>query len=345
MRFGFWVKGLLMSNITIRKPDDFHLHIRQGEAMKSYLSRTTSSFARAIIMPNTQPAVYCAADMISYRNKIVTASDGSGFKPLMTFALSPKHTKTELEELKKAGVVAAKYYPAGATTNSEHGIKKWSDCEEQLAIISDLEIPLSIHGEDPDAPALEREDEFIPSIDEICNKFPKLKVIFEHISSRHTVEKLVGKYSNLGFTVTLHHLLITQEDIFGGALNPHNFCRPMAKTAKDRDALVELVLSGENSIFFGSDSAPHLKANKECAGAAAGLYSAPVLLPALVQFFADNGKLDLLEPFTSEYGAQFYGLELNNETITLEEKSWIVDEIVDGVVPFMSGQEIRFGVV
>jgi dihydroorotase len=328
------------NRISFSLPDDFHLHLRQGPPMEEYARLTAQAgFRRALIMPNTVPPVVDPAGLIAYRNEIERAA-GSGFTPLMTFKLMPGMTAFQVQSLAEAGAVAGKYYPAGATTNSADGLTHWHLCADAMAEMERLGLVFSIHGEDPQAPALEREQRFLPEFREMVAAFPRLKMVFEHISSAEGAAMVAELPENIAATVTIHHLLLTQEDILGGGLNPHHFCRPLPKTAQDRQAIIDLVLSGSPKVFFGSDSAPHLREKKEGASGAAGIFTSPVVLPLLIRFFEEQNRLDLLESFLSVRGADFYGIERNNKKIEFVRESWIVPEEYAGVVPLMAGQRL-----
>ncbi|MDC7222267.1 MAG: dihydroorotase [Spirochaetales bacterium] len=326
--------------ITFRAPDDFHLHLRQGAPMAEYARLTAEAgFARAMVMPNTMPPVVDPAGLESYRQEIQSGA-GPDFTPLMTFKLLPHMKAEEVRALAEAGAVAGKYYPAGATTNSSDGLTDWSLCAAAMAEMERLGLVFSIHGEDPLAPALEREQRFLPRFREMVAAFPKLKMVFEHISSAEGAAMVKELPDNVAATVTVHHLLLTQEDLLGGGLKPHLFCRPLPKTAHDRQAIRDLVLSGSPKVFFGSDSAPHLKAKKECSSGAAGIFTAPLALPLLISFFEEQGRLDLLESFLSEKGADFYGCEKNKGTVTFVREPQLIPSEYGGVVPFKAGETV-----
>lgn len=329
-----------MRTINIRRPDDFHVHIRQGELMPVYLSYTARIFGRALIMPNILPPVGDCHSLRKYKAEIEAAAPG--FTPLMSFKLRPGMGTSEIRELKKCGAIAGKYYPAGATTNSEDGITHWTQIRKELEVMEKEGIVFSFHGEVPEAPSLQREQDFVPYFQEIRKNFPDLKIVFEHVSSKAAVEAVWEASENTAASITLHHLLLTVEDIIGGGLNPHLFCRPLPKTNADREAVRNAAFSGNLRFFFGSDSAPHPRENKECAFGAAGIFTSPVLLPALVSFFDEQKKLDLLESFISRFGAEFYGLELSKETITLKEEKWRVPESCGGAVPLFAGQQLSW---
>jgi dihydroorotase len=333
--------------LVMRAPDDFHLHLRQGAPLEYYTTLSKNAgFARAIVMPNTTPAINTPTTLKAYREEIERAGQSQpgmvSFTPLMTFKLMPGMTPAEVQDLHKAGAVMGKYYPAGATTNSSDGLSHWSQCEEAMGEMERLGMVFSIHGEDPLAPALEREQLFLDQFREMVNAFSDLKMVFEHISSAQGVEMVMSLPDRIGASVTAHHLLLTQEDLLGGGFNPHLFCRPLPKTARDRKAIQELVLSGAGKIFFGSDSAPHIRSMKECSSAAAGIFTAPVALPLIIDFFEKQGKEDLLEPFLSERGADFYGLPRNKGEVTFVREDWLVPGSYGDIVPMMAGEVLSW---
>ncbi|MBN2657487.1 MAG: dihydroorotase [Spirochaetales bacterium] len=327
-----------MKRIEIRKPDDFHIHLRQGELLKMTVPHCSAYFSRAVVMPNTIPPIDSASTLEEYRRQIVEIDPG--FNPLMTFKLLKNMKESDVRALKKAGAIAGKLYPAGATTNSTDGITDWRDIAGLLKVMEEEQLVLSIHGEDPSVYSLDREKAYIPEILEICRKFPGLKVVFEHLSSAEGIQAVAEGPDNLAGTITVHHLLLTLDDVIGGALNPHNFCKPVLKGPEDRKAIQKVVLEGNRKFFFGSDSAPHSAAKKQ--EGAAGSYSAPVSLALLAEFFDGCGKLPMLEDFVSRFGAEFYGMPLNEERIELAEESWIVPEAYGEVIPFFASKVIRW---
>lgn len=329
--------------IKLHSPFDAHLHLRDGEMLKTTVKATSRAFAGAMVMPNLIPAVTTVKQIKRYKEEILKNTDDK-FEPYFAFFLSDKLTPKDIEELKPY-VIAAKMYPAGATTNSDGGVTGFDSPElmAQLKALEDLEIPLSIHGE-TNGEVMDREREFAIVYETFVKKFPKLKIIMEHISTKELTE-LVDKYDNLFATVTLHHLIYTLDDVIGGGLNPHNFCKPIIKTKADRKAIQDLVFSGNKKVFFGSDSAPHLKENKEKSGGAAGIYSAPCLLEKVTEFFVHNGKEDLLQSFLHDNSMNVYNLDLPKREVVLEEKEFQVPSMVNGVVPFMAGETVLYSIV
>lgn len=330
--------------ITIRRPDDFHVHFRQGPELGAYVRDTAAVFARALAMPNTVPQVSDPDRLSRYRAEITAAAPD--FTPLMSFTVGPELDRVKLEALAAAGAVAGKLYPRGATTNSEHGVEDVRALVPVFSEMARLGLVLCIHAEDPTAPVLDREEAFLPAVEEIVRTVPELKAVLEHLSGRAALALVTeGGYPNLSATVTAHHLLLTLDDLLGGKLAPHNFCKPVVKTADDREALRQAVFSGDGRLFFGSDSAPHSRAAKECASGAAGIYSAPVALPLLAELFERNGALDRLGSFVSLHGARFYGLPENPGTVTLEKTAWRIPDEYHGVVPLRAGTECSWKVV
>ncbi|MCL2792522.1 MAG: dihydroorotase [Spirochaetaceae bacterium] len=340
--------------ISIRKPDDMHLHLRQGEILKVCAPESAKWFQRAMIMPNTIPPIINSERLISYRKEIEEAVfyrnnresniPKENFTPLMSFKLYPGMKEEEVIKLSKAGAVAGKLYPEGSTTNSEDGVKSWKQITEALSAMSKLGIILAIHGEKPDSFVLDREKDYLPELFQIIEHYPDLKIVLEHVSSVEGVNAVINGPVNLGGTITIHHLLITLDDLLGGGINPHNFCKPVVKTPKDREAIQNAALSGNRKFFFGSDSAPHPESLKIKTGGNAGIFSAPVAFPLLVSFFEKNGSKELLENFTSRYGAEFYNLPLNSSSITLERKESKVPERFSDIVPFMAGATIEWDI-
>ncbi len=326
--------------LTIRKPDDMHLHLRQGTGMRNYAADSASSFARAVIMPNITPPIISSRLIREYYRAINEVVPD--FHPIMTFQLIPGIDKQKLRLMLESGAAAGKLFPAGVTTNSENGITDIDSLFNIFSIMEELDIILSIHGENPTSESLNRETDFLPVLTKISENFPKLRIILEHVSTKCGVLAIGSLPDNVAATITVHHLLLTLDDVIGDTLQPHNFCKPIPKTADDREALREAVFSGNKKFFFGSDSAPHLKADKEASRGAAGIYSAPVAVSLLAQLFDENNKLDMLENFTSRYGAEFYTLPLNRGKLTLSKKPWTIPAEYHGVVTLFAGKEVSW---
>jgi dihydroorotase len=325
-------------SIVIRTPDDMHLHLRQGTALADYAKRTSSSFGRAVVMPNLVPPISTPELLESYRNEIQKLAPG--LEPLMTFKLLPGMSPEMVTALKGAGSVAGKYYPEGVTTNSEDGIRNTDELYPILEVMEDSGLVLCIHGEEPGAPVLDRESAFLPQFEEMAVRFPRLRMVFEHVSTAEGVSVVEKLPANISATVTVHHLLFTLEDLMATGLDPHLYCKPVVKTEVDRREIQRVVLEQNRKFFFGSDSAPHPVAAKTTAPAAAGVYSAPVAMPLLIDFFDTNNALDKLEDFTSLFGPEFYRLPLNREESTWVNIPWQVPGIVDGVVPLCAGKQL-----
>lgn len=324
-----------MKEIKFIKPDDFHIHIRQGEAMTNYLLDSAKQFKRGIIMPNTVPPVITVADVEKYRARINGIAPN--FEPLMTFKILPDTDPKDIRLLKDAGVLSGKYYPAGATTNSEDGITDWKVIIPVLKEMERLDMILSIHGEVPDSFILDREKDFLPILIDINREFPNLRIILEHVSSKEGIDCIRSLPRNVAGTITLHHLLSTIQDVINDS---NNKCMPVPKLPVDRNAIRNAVISGDSKFFFGSDSAPHKLEEKNCSVAKSGVYTAPVLLPKLVELFEEYDALDKLEAFLSTKGADFYNLSYNTETIALVKKSMVVPLEIHGVVPYLAGSTI-----
>lgn len=335
--------------ITIRRPDDMHLHLRQGELLKNCISDTAGIVARALVMPNILPPVCSAQRLTSYKSEIEEAlkelPGKPDFTPLMTFKLYPDMKEDVLEPLFKAGAVAGKLYPEGSTTNAEDGVKSWKQIREALSFMEKKGIALSIHGERPESFVLEREKDYLAELGAILHNYPSLKVVLEHVSSKEGVDFVLAGPPNLAATITVHHLYLTLDDLIGGGINPHNFCKPVVKTPRDRDAVRKAALSGNSKFFFGSDSAPHPETSKLKKNGSAGIYTAPCALPMLASFFENNGSLDLMENFTSRFGAEFYSLGLNKGTITLEKKGFKIPLNRGSIIPFMAGEDAQWSIV
>jgi len=313
----------MMNELTVKRPDDWHLHLRDGDMMRAVLPYTAELYGRAVIMPNLKPPVKTAEDAAAYQQRILDClPSGHGFQPLMTIYLTDDTPPADIRTAKDEGLVAAvKLYPVGATTNSEHGVTDIKKVYRIFEVMQNLTIPLSIHGEtsDPDIDIYDRESVFIErELDPLRREFPELKIVLEHVSSKTGVDYVLAAEKGLGATVTPHHLLINRNNLFAGGLNPHMYCLPLAKQEADRLAIRSAAVSGDARFFFGSDSAPHRIADKEKAGGAAGIFNIPTALSCIAQVFEAQEALDNLEAFLSLNGARFYGLPSNPDTITLK---------------------------
>lgn len=326
------------NTITLIQPDDMHIHVRQGENLAGYVGDLEEHFARAIIMPNLLPPVVTADDVDNYRQEILAVAKRE-FTPLMTFKVMENSKPADLY---KAGCTAGKYYPKGVTTNSEDGN---SSVDALFPVFEQMQangLVLCIHGEEPGSFILDREKDFLTSLARIIENFPALRIVLEHVSTKDAVDFVKNGPDTLAATITPQHLLMTLDDVIGGNLQPHHFCKPVLKRPEDRTAIQDVVLSGNKKFFFGSDSAPHLKGAKECDCGCAGVYSAPVNMSLLIDFFFANNKIELLQGFTSEYGADFYELPRNTKLVTYIKKPWTVPGEYHGVVPLMAGQDLNW---
>jgi len=331
-----------MNELTIRRPDDWHAHLRQ-DGLLDVVEYTARHFGRALVMPNTVPPILTAEDAARYRDQISYRWLGGGFQPVMTIKITDATTPEMILAAKEAGVIAGKAYPVGVTTGSTDGITDFEtkNLNNVFQTMAEVGMVLCIHGEEPEWHALHAEQGFIMKFGRLAREFPELKIVLEHASTKHTVGAVNMVLNvNVAATITAHHLLLTFGDVVDAKMHPHNFCKPIAKTPEDKDALIKAATSGNPKFFFGSDSAPHLRTAKENASVPAGCFTAPVALPLLAQIFEDAGALDKLEDFTSRFGAEFYGLPLNEGTVTLVKKPWVVPTLLNGCVPFMAGQEL-----
>ncbi|MCI5601808.1 MAG: dihydroorotase [Hallerella porci] len=329
-----------MKTLTLPLPDDFHVHLRQGELLKNYAKTVAKEFGRILVMPNTVPPIASAENVRDYYAQIKSAAPQLDL--LMTFKLNAKISADELVKMKEAGVVAGKYYPAGVTTNSEDGVSEFESIFPVVAEMEKLGLVLCIHGEEPSAFCLDREKEFIRRVEILAERFPKLRIVFEHLSTAAAVEAVKRLPANVAATITAHHLIHTLDDVIGGSLQPHHFCKPLPKRPEDRKALREAAFSGNPKFFFGSDSAPHAQSKKECCCGAAGVYSAPVAIPVLIQLFESANALDKLPNFIAGFGADFYGIPRPTKTVTYINSPWTVPANVDGAVPLFANQTLNW---
>ncbi|WP_457563478.1 dihydroorotase [Caminibacter pacificus] len=321
--------------MILNTPIDMHLHLREGKMLKDVIPYSAKQFAAAVIMPNLIPPVDNRQRLESYKEEILANSED--FTPLMNVFMR-EYTEDELLDLAE-DIFAIKLYPAGITTNSEGGVKSIENVYPVLEIMQELNIPLSVHGE-TNGFVLDREREFAVVYEKLARDFPKLKIIMEHVGSAELLD-LLDRYDNLYATVTLHHLLLTLDDLIGGALNPHNFCKPVIKTPKDRDAIQKFVKSGHKKVMFGSDSAPHPIKNK--LKGAAGLFSAPVILPALAEFF--DGDIETFQKFISDNARENFNLNVPEKKVEIIEEEWTAPYIVGEVKPMFAGRVFRYKVL
>jgi len=309
--------------LTLRTPDDWHLHLRDGAMLAAVARATSAQFRRAIVMPNLVPPVRLSEDAARYRDAILAAvPPGQAFEPLMTLYLTETTEAEDLRQGWEAGLVTAvKLYPAGATTNSDAGVRNLTVLDPVFETMADLGMPLLIHGEvvDPEIDIFDREAVFIErELKPLRQRHPGLKVVFEHITTAEAVAYVESEGQNLAATITAHHLRLNRNDLLVGGMRPHHFCLPVAKREVHRLALRRAATSGNPKFFLGTDSAPHLVSDKESACGCAGIFSAPVALESYATTFEEDGALDRLEAFASEFGPRFYGLPLNEGTVTLE---------------------------
>jgi len=340
-----------MNKLTITRPDDWHLHLRDGETLKALLPDTAHRFARAIVMPNLRPPVTNVDLALAYRERILEAlPSGLQFEPLMTLYLTDNTTGAEIKKASESGFVhAVKYYPAGATTNSDSGVTDLNKCSQIFEVMQNLGMPLLMHGEvtDGDVDVFDREKVFIDrNMKPLLARFPELKVVFEHITTRDAAQFVTAAPANVAATITPHHLLMNRNAMFAGGMRPHHYCLPILKREEHRQALVEAAISGSPKFFLGTDSAPHPKSAKESACGCAGMYSAHAAIELYAEVFDAENALAKLEAFASFYGADFYGLPRNQDHITLVKESWQVPAEMefgdDVLVPLRAGQSVQW---
>ncbi|NBS58506.1 MAG: dihydroorotase [Betaproteobacteria bacterium] len=340
-----------MDSITLTRPDDWHLHLREGDSLASVLPHTARCFARAIVMPNLKSPITTTKRALDYRELILAAlPENSRFEPLMTLYLTDDTPPEEIARAKLSGRIhGVKLYPAGATTHSDAGVTRLSRCFHTLEKMQELGIPLLIHGEvtDPEIDIFDREKAFLEmTLGPLVERFPDLKVVLEHITTRDAVQYVEVTGPNIGATITAHHLLMNRNALFLGGIRPHNYCLPVLKREEHREALVEAAISGNPKFFLGTDSAPHAKHTKEAACGCAGLYTAHAAIELYASAFEEAHALDMLEGFASFHGADFYGLPRNKDRITLVRKEWRVpDSYKFGeheVVPMRAGESLAW---
>jgi dihydroorotase len=316
--------------LTLARPDDWHLHLRDNAAMAAVLPFTARQFGRAIVMPNLKPPVTTAAVALAYRERIRAASPaGSGFQPLMTLYLTDHTPPDEIKRAKDAGVVALKLYPAGATTNSAEGVTDLRKTYLTLEAMQREGLLLLVHGEvtDPSVDIFDREAVFIDRVMQPLRKdFPELKVVFEHITTKDAADYVASNDARMGATLTAHHLLFNRNALFTGGLRPHYYCLPVLKKERHRVALVKAATSGNPRFFLGSDSAPHASQMKEQSVCGAGCFTAPAALELYAQAFEDANALDKFEQFASFNGADFYGLPRNTDKVVLRREPWTLPQ-------------------
>lgn len=336
-----------LPTFEINEPLDMHLHLRDEDMLSLVGPLTSQTFSGALVMPNLVPPITTKEALLSYKQRIKNVCEEDNFEPFVTLFFKNDYTYEFLEDIKK-DIIAIKLYPAGITTNSETGVSSM-DVEvlrPTLESMSKLGIPLCVHGE-TNGFVMDREKEFMPIYESLAIAFPNLKIIMEHITTKDAIE-LLDKYDNLYATVTLHHLLITLDDVAGGMLQPHLFCKPIAKRPEDRAALLNTALGAHPKLMFGSDSAPHPKHKKESCGCAAGVFTAPIALQVLTQLFEKHGALNNLNKFLSLNAQKIYNLKLAKKTVTLIKKDFRVPSAYEykneSVVPMYSGEVISWSI-
>ncbi len=341
-----------MQTLTITRPDDWHLHLRDGAALAAVLPDTARRFGRAIVMPNLKPPVTTVALAAAYRDRILAALPGGmKFVPLMTLYLTDNMLAAEVDAIKASGFVhAIKLYPAGATTNSDAGVSDLKKCAATLARMEKLGVPLLVHGEvtDPAVDIFDREAVFIDTVlQPLLRDFPALKVVLEHVTTKDGIDFIAGSGANVAGTLTAHHLLLNRNAIFAGGIRPHNYCLPVLKRESHRRALVAAAISGNPKFFLGTDSAPHAQNTKEAACGCAGCYTAHAGIELFAETFEAAGALDRLEGFASHFGADWYGLPRNPDKITLRREAFAVPASLDyagtdRLVPLRAGESLAW---
>ncbi len=340
-----------MNSITLIRPDDWHLHVRDGEVLNDIIPHTAARFGRAIIMPNLKPPITTMEQAVAYQQRIQAAvPNGIHFTPLMTLYLTDNMRASEIAAAKQSGIVhAVKYYPAGATTNSDAGV---TDLKKTYAALESLQqhgMPLLIHGEvtTPEIDVFDREAVFIDSVlQPLLKDFPELKVVLEHITTAQAVDFIQSTSKNIAATITPQHLLFNRNDIFKGGIRPHYYCLPILKREQHREALVKAATSGNPKFFLGTDSAPHSQTAKQNACGCAGIYSAHAAIELYAEAFEKNNALDKLEGFASVYGADYYQLPLNPDKITLIKEPWQIPQHYqfgnNTLIPLKAGEMMQW---
>jgi dihydroorotase len=345
------MSSLPVQAVRIQRPDDWHVHLRDGAALAAVAKFTAQRFGRAIVMPNLNPPVTTTAMAQAYRTRIMTALPrGSSFEPLLTLYLTEGTPVDEIERAKQSGVIhGVKLYPAGATTHSDAGVRDVRHVYPVLARMEEIGLPLLVHGETPhaDIDVFDRETHFIDTaLQPVIERFPKLRVVFEHITTQRAAQFVQGAREGVAATITPQHLLHNRNAIFAGGIRPHYYCLPILKRERDRQALVAAATSGSPRFFLGSDSAPHDRSTKETACGCAGMFTAHAAIELYAEIFEAAGQLDKLQGFASHFGADFYGLPRHDDTITLVKDPWVAPaayEFGDGrLVPYRAGESIAW---
>jgi dihydroorotase len=340
-----------MTTITIKRPDDWHLHLREGAALQAVLPDTAKRFGRAIVMPNLRPPVTTTALASAYRDRILNALPaGMKFEPLMTLYLTDNTPPDEIAKAKASGFVhGVKMYPSGATTNSDSGVTSLEKSYKTIAAMQEHGMPLLVHAEvtDGNVDVFDREKVFIERhMRPLMQQFPALKVVFEHITTQDAVQFVQSQPSNVAATITAHHLLMNRNAMFTGGIRPHHYCLPVLKREEHRLALVQAAISGSPKFFLGTDSAPHAKSAKEASCGCAGMYTAHAAIELYAEVFDEMHALDKFEGFASVFGPNFYGLPVNQDTISLQKQAWQVPDTIpydnDVLVPLRAGQMVQW---
>lgn len=340
----------MTDTLSIIAPDDWHIHLRDGDALAYTVPHAAESVSRAIIMPNLVPPVCNAEQALAYKQRIQShIPEGNTFEPLMVLYLTDKTTPAMIKEAKEAGVVACKLYPAGATTNSDSGVTNIRHLHATLNAMQEHGLLLLVHGEvtDSSIDIFDREAVFLEQVlKPLVSQFPHLKIVLEHITTEESVNFVKEAGENIAATITAHHLLYNRNHMLVGGIRPHYYCLPILKREKHQKALIEAAISGHPRFFLGTDSAPHAKSKKEAACGCAGSYTAYATLPLYAETFDQMNALDKLEDFASVFGPKFYGLPVNTHTVTLERKAWQVPENFnfnnDTLVPVMAGETLTW---
>ena len=343
-----------MQTFTIKRPDDWHLHLRDGDHLRAVLRDSVARFGRAIVMPNLRPPVATTSLALAYRERILAAMPaGAHFEPLMTLYLTDRMQAAEIERARSSGFIhAVKYYPAGATTNSDSGATDLARLTPVFEAMVDHGMPLLVHGEvtDPAVDIFDRERVFIERVLEpLCARYPRLKIVLEHITTHEAVDFVIAAPPTVAATITAHHLLLNRNALFVGGVRPHHYCLPVVKRELHRRALVAAATGGNPKFFLGTDSAPHARHTKEASCGCAGIYTAHAAIELYAEVFDQAGALDRLENFASRYGADFYGLPYNDGQITLQKSDMSVPEELafgaDTLVPFRAGERVGWRLV
>lgn len=339
---------------VLTRPDDWHVHLRDEAMLARVVPHMAQRFARAIVMPNLVPPVTTTAHALAYRQRIIAAvPSGLCFEPLMTLYLTDNTPPAEIAAARASGQVhGVKWYPAGATTNSQYGVTDIRRCDAVLAAMEAHDLPLLVHGEvtDPSVDVFDRERVFIERhLIALLERFPRLRVVLEHITTRQAVEFVSQAHARVAATITAHHLLLNRNAMFTGGLQPHHYCLPVLKREEHRQALLAAATSGNPKFFLGTDSAPHPRHAKESACGCAGIYTAHAAIELYAEAFEHAGALDRLEAFASFHGADFYRLPRNHDRITLEQQSWLVPHQFgdgqDAIVPLRAGETVAWRLV